>query len=246
MIRKERKSELRAQTHVPTLLVLQRSAGQLLDTMPRHSPKARPFPELALGLAFSVMLQLLAGGQPLSVNLNPKDRGPNRGHVSMVTCCTHFSLGSNCYPEIMPFPQVTAAAWLQDNSTAKSSQQVPTICVCFYNLYLSVLINSRSIAYICKHNSAPCIVPYTSLRIRLEDHQWPSSSWSHLPGLCLLGFSTPLLPSFNVTGSSCVYVLEVCPSSLSNHSLAQLPMSLQGSREVSQAKSRVLRPTLLR
>lgn len=131
---------------------------------------------------------------------------------------------------------------------AKSSQQVPTICVCFYNLYLSVLINSRSIAYICKHNSAPCIVP---LRIRLEDHQWPSSSWprsswSHLPGLRLLGFSTPLLPSFNVTGSSCVYVLEVCPSSLSNHSLTQLPMSLQGSREVSRAKTRVLRPTLLR
>lgn len=114
-----------------------------------------------------------------------------------------------------------------------------------------MLINSRSIAYICKHNSAPCIVPYTSLRIRLEDHQrpsssWPRSSWSHLPGPRLLGFSTPLLPSFNVTGSSCIYVLEVCPSSLSNHSLAQLPMSLQGSREVSRAKSRVLRPTLLR
>lgn len=133
---------------------------------------------------------------------------------------------------------------------AKSSQQVPMICVCFYILYLSVL-NSRSIAYICKHHSAPCIVPYTSLRIRLEDHRWPSSSWpssswSHLPGLHLLGFSMSLLPRFNVTDSSCVHVLEVRPSSLSNHSLKQLTMSLQGSREVSQSKSRVLRPTLLR
>lgn len=90
------------------------------------------------------------------------------------------------------------------------------ICVCFYNLYLSVLINSRSIAYICKHNSAPCIVPYTSLRIRLEDHQrpsssWPRSSWSHLPGPRLLGFSTPLLPSFNVTGSSCYLCVRSMP-----------------------------------
>lgn len=212
--------------------------------MPRRPPKARPFPELALGLPFSAMLQLLAGAQPLSGNLNPKDRGPDRGHVSMVTCCAHFSLESNWYPEIMPFPQVTAAAWLQDNSTAKSSQRVPTICVCFYNLYLSVKLQIH--ADICKHHPAPCIVPYTSLRVRLEDHRWPSSSWSHLPGLHLLGFSMPLLPSFNVTGSSCVHVLEVCPSSLSNHSLGQLPMSLQGSRELSQSKSRVLRPTLLR
>lgn len=88
MTQKERKSELR-------VFGFQESAGQLLDTMPRCPPKARPFPELALGLPFSVMLQLLAGAQPLSVNLNPKDRGPNRGHVSMVTCCAHFSLESN-------------------------------------------------------------------------------------------------------------------------------------------------------
>lgn len=82
------------------------------------------------------------------------------------------------------------------------------LCICFYNRYFSVYefkLQTHPV-FARRHNAALCIVPHVGLRIRLEDYQWPSSSWSHSPGLHLLAFPVPLLPSFDVTGSSCVHM----------------------------------------
>lgn len=102
-------------------------------------PEARPFPELTLVLPFSGVLQISAGAQPSSANVNPKDTAPSS--------CYHGDLLCSLFPVEFLAPRDHALSLSHCSSLVQRkfhSIALPPgtrdMCLLLQSLFLSVLI----------------------------------------------------------------------------------------------------------